>query len=65
MGSESYSNFDPAFQPNAYSSEFAPSVEAAHVASHEVDVPIYSVDAVVRRSLALQQTVLAQGGSPP
>ena len=41
---------------------FEPGVGAVGAALDDLDVPIYAIDAVVRRSPALQATVLAQGG---
>jgi NADH-quinone oxidoreductase subunit G len=55
---------EPAVQQGAYDGSFAPNgadkAGASKVDSRELDVPIYAVDAVVRRSEALQLTVLAQ-----
>jgi NADH-quinone oxidoreductase subunit G len=45
-----------------YGGSFAPGVGAVGAALAELDVPIYAIDAVVRRSAALQATALAQGG---
>jgi len=45
-----------------YRGSFAPGGGAVGAALAELDVPIYAIDAVVRRSAALQATVLAQGG---
>jgi NADH-quinone oxidoreductase subunit G len=45
---------------NEYSGQFESDVEAESVPLEELDVPIYSVDAVVRRSLPLQKTAFAQ-----
>ncbi|HLF11556.1 MAG TPA: molybdopterin-dependent oxidoreductase, partial [Gammaproteobacteria bacterium] len=50
---------------NFYESKFNPSAESASVADRDLDVPIYAVDAVVRRSEALQQTSIARGSSAP
>jgi NADH-quinone oxidoreductase subunit G len=54
---------DPTTEKGAYTGTFA--VDAARtsepsVQANELDVPIYSVDAVVRRSEPLQQTTVAQ-----
>jgi NADH-quinone oxidoreductase subunit G len=43
-----------------YRGAFTPSMEAAAVNGAELDVPIYAVDAVVRRSAALQSTAAAR-----
>jgi NADH-quinone oxidoreductase subunit G len=45
--------------------EFRLDLEPVEIDVRDVDIPIYSVDAVVRRSLPLQETALAQRGSPP
>ncbi|HZF29980.1 MAG TPA: NADH-quinone oxidoreductase subunit NuoG [Gammaproteobacteria bacterium] len=53
----------PGAEHNAYRGAFAPSAERAAVdaaARAEIDVGIYAVDGVVRRSQALQETALAQ-----
>ena len=47
---------------NAYGGAFEPSTEAEPVSLEELDVPIYSVDPIVRRSDPLQRTVF---GSRP
>jgi NADH-quinone oxidoreductase subunit G len=44
-----------------YRGSFAPAGGTAQADAAELDVPIYGIDAVVRRSAALQQTVLAGG----
>ena len=49
----------PASTPNEYQGAFTPSLERCELNGAVLDVPIYSVDAVVRRSAALQQTRLA------
>ncbi len=49
----------PAPQPNDYAGAFTPSLERCELNGAVLDVPIYAVDAVVRRSAALQQTRLA------
>jgi NADH-quinone oxidoreductase subunit G len=46
---------------NIYRGQFEPTLEGEQVALDEIDVPIYSVDAVVRRSEPLQSTVFAEG----
>jgi NADH-quinone oxidoreductase subunit G len=53
----------PGAEHNVYRGSFAPSAERAEIGPverAEIDVPIYAVDGVVRRSEALQQTSLAQ-----
>jgi NADH-quinone oxidoreductase subunit G len=45
----------------AYRGTFAPAAAAANVEAAELDVGIYAVDAVVRRSPPLQQTALGRG----
>src|SRR5690606_19158652 len=45
----------------SYSGQSAGAGDAVQVALDELDVPIYSVDAVVRRSEPLQRTVFARG----
>ncbi|HEX7079588.1 MAG TPA: NADH-quinone oxidoreductase subunit NuoG [Gammaproteobacteria bacterium] len=45
---------------NAYRGQFEAGLEGEPVGLEELDVPIYSVDAVVRRSLPLQRTVFAR-----
>jgi NADH-quinone oxidoreductase subunit G len=45
----------------AYRGAFAPTATAPSVAAADLEVGIYAVDAVVRRSPALQQTALARG----
>ena len=53
----------PGAEHNAYRGAFAPSAERAAVdaaARAEIDVGIYAVDGVVRRSEALQETALAK-----
>jgi NADH-quinone oxidoreductase subunit G len=57
-------------QPNlaagyTYESSFAPSLESSSVDARDVDVPMYCVDAIVRRSDALQQTSIARGAPAP
>jgi NADH-quinone oxidoreductase subunit G len=47
-----------------YKGSFAPNGRAAAVGGVQLDVPIYAVDALVRRSEPLQETVLAHGGQP-
>jgi NADH-quinone oxidoreductase subunit G len=47
-----------------YKGSFAPSGRAAALGGAELDVPIYAIDALVRRSEPLQETVLAHGGRP-
>src|SRR5690606_7933708 len=46
---------------NRYSGQIEAGVETAQVPLEELDVPIYSVDAVVRRSEPLQRTIFARG----
>lgn len=54
----------PAADHNTYRGDLTPSLEpAAAFEVGEVDVPIYSVDPVVRRSYALQQTLIAKSVS--
>jgi len=48
---------------SGYRGSFVPIVSSVHVNGAELDVPIYEVDAVVRRSEPLQQTVLGRGAS--
>jgi NADH-quinone oxidoreductase subunit G len=45
-----------------YEGSFAATGARTEIALGELDVPIYAVDGVVRRSAALQQTVLGRGG---
>jgi NADH-quinone oxidoreductase subunit G len=45
-----------------YKGSFAPSGRAAAVDSATLDVPIYAIDALVRRSEPLQETVLGRAG---
>ena len=49
---------DPAPPDNGYRGSFAVSLDAAETVLEEIDVPIYAVDALVRHSEPLQQTVL-------
>jgi NADH-quinone oxidoreductase subunit G len=52
---------EPTAEQGAYRGSFAPNgAGAAQVDARELDVPIYAVDAVVRRSEALQLTTVAQ-----
>jgi NADH-quinone oxidoreductase subunit G len=56
---------EPTAEQGAYQGSFAPNgaekgAAGSKVDSREVDVPIYAIDAVVRRSEALQLTTLAQ-----
>jgi NADH-quinone oxidoreductase subunit G len=51
---------DPA--DTGYKGSFAVSGRAVAAAGVELDVPIYAIDAVVRRAEALQQTVLGRAG---
>ena len=53
---------EPAPPDNHYRGSFAVSLDPADVDAAGIDVPIYAVDALVRRSEPLQQTVL--GGAP-
>jgi NADH-quinone oxidoreductase subunit G len=53
---------DPA--DTGYRGSFAASGRGVAVSSADLDVPIYEIDAVVRRAEALQQTVLGRGGLP-
>jgi NADH-quinone oxidoreductase subunit G len=48
----------------AYHGSFAASAESVVVDRAVLDVPIYSVDAVVRRSQPLQETAVAHGAQP-
>ena len=48
-----------------YKGSFAPSGRAAPVDGAVLDVPIYAIDALVRRSEPLQETVLGRGGQMP
>jgi NADH-quinone oxidoreductase subunit G len=55
---------EPQPEHNAYDGSFAPAAgRCAEALDAGLDVPIYAVDAVVRRSEALQQTVLARSGN--
>jgi NADH-quinone oxidoreductase subunit G len=47
-----------------YKGSFAPGGRAASVDGGELDVPIYAIDALVRRSEPLQETVLGRGEKP-
>jgi NADH-quinone oxidoreductase subunit G len=47
-----------------YKGTFAPAGRAMASDALELDVPIYAVDALVRRSAPLQETVLGKGGRP-
>jgi NADH-quinone oxidoreductase subunit G len=47
-----------------YKGSFAPGGRATSASGLELDVPIYAIDALVRRSEPLQETVLAHGGPP-
>jgi NADH-quinone oxidoreductase subunit G len=47
-----------------YKGSFTPNGRAAPNDHVELDVPIYAIDALVRRSAPLQETVLGQGGRP-
>jgi NADH-quinone oxidoreductase subunit G len=47
-----------------YKGSFAPNGLAPAIDSVELDVPIYAIDALVRRSEPLQETVLGLGGQP-
>jgi NADH-quinone oxidoreductase subunit G len=49
----------PAAPRSEYRGKFTPSLDRCEIGGAPVDVPIYSVDGVVRRSEALQQTRLA------
>ena len=49
---------------NTYGGQFEAALEADHVTLDELDVPVYAVDGVVRRSLALQKTVFGGGEDP-
>src|SRR5690606_15381009 len=48
---------------NTYSGQIEAGVDAAQVSLEELDVPIYSVDAIVRRSAPLQETVFGRGAA--
>jgi NADH-quinone oxidoreductase subunit G len=57
---------EPRPEHNAYGGSFAPTAErCAEALDTALDVPIYAVDALVRRSEALQQTALARGNGAP
>jgi hypothetical protein len=45
-----------------YKGSFTATARAAAVAVSDLDVPIYAIDALVRRSAPLQETVLGQKG---
>jgi NADH-quinone oxidoreductase subunit G len=47
-----------------YKGSFTPNGRAAANGHLALDVPIYAIDALVRRSAPLQDTVLGQGGQP-
>jgi NADH-quinone oxidoreductase subunit G len=55
----------PADADGVYGGDFRPSLAPTEVASRDVDVPIYAVDAIVRRSEPLQQTAIARGSRAP
>ncbi len=55
-------NLDPA--DTGYKGSFAANGRAVTVSSADLDVPIYAIDAVVRRAEALQETVLGRAGQP-
>jgi NADH-quinone oxidoreductase subunit G len=55
---------DVAPSDTQYKGSFAPSGRAASVDGAVLDVPIYAIDALVRRSQPLQETVLGRGGQP-
>ena len=48
---------------NAYAGQIEAGIETEHVSLAELDVPIYSVDSVVRRSEPLQRTVFGRGAA--
>src|SRR5690606_36295226 len=48
---------------NSYSGQIEAGMQLGHVSLEELDVPIYSVDAGVRRSEPLQRTVFARGAA--
>ncbi len=48
---------------NAYAGQIEAGIETEHVPLAELDVPIYSVDSVVRRSEPLQRTVFGRGAA--
>jgi NADH-quinone oxidoreductase subunit G len=55
---------EPQPEHNAYLGSFAPAAgRCAEALEQNLDVPIYAVDAVVRRSAALQETVLGRQGN--
>ena len=54
-------NLDPA--DTSYKGSFAANGRAVTMSSADLDVPIYAIDAVVRRAEALQQTVLGRSGA--
>ena len=56
---------EPESPDNGYRGSFAASLDPADASVEEIDVPIYAVDAVVRRSEPLQQTVLGDDSSEP
>jgi NADH-quinone oxidoreductase subunit G len=61
IGGRSASNSSDA----GYSGDFSPSLVPTVVAARDLDVPIYAVDAIVRRSDPLQQTAIARGRRAP
>ena len=46
--------------PNPFAAEAAPTAESADQPADEIDVPLYSVDGLVRRATALQRTTEAR-----
>ena len=48
---------------NRYTGQIEAGIETGHVPLEELDVPIYSVDAIVRRSEPLQRTVFGRGAA--
>ena len=46
--------------PNSFTAEAAPAAESADQPADEIDVPLYSVDGLVRRATALQRTTEAR-----
>ncbi len=49
----------------AYRGSFSATAEQPEVSLADLDVPIYSVDALVRRALPLQETAIARETTAP
>jgi hypothetical protein len=47
-----------------YKGAFVPNVRSVPVHAADLDLPIYAIDALVRRSEPLQDTVLGRQGAP-